>query len=67
METFGEDEIKAVQSEVNEKVKQMGEALNTTYAGKYIFGGTKTDEAPIKITTDPVTGMAQLQINPKFK
>lgn len=61
---FGEDEIKAVQSEVNEKVKQIGEALNTTYGGKYIFGGSKTDEAPIKITEDPVTGMAQLQINP---
>jgi flagellar hook-associated protein 3 FlgL len=64
--SFGEDEIKAVQSEVNEKVKQIGEALNTTYAGKYIFGGTKTDEQPIKITKDPVTGMAQLQINPNL-
>lgn len=49
---YGKDEIKAVSTDVNEKIKQIGEALNTTYAGKYIFGGTITDEPPATINTD---------------
>lgn len=36
--TFSKDEMKAVSSEVNEKIKQIGEAFNTSYGGKYIFG-----------------------------
>ena len=38
--TFSKDEMKAVSSEVNEKIKQIGEAFNTSYGGKYIFGGS---------------------------
>ncbi|SHH89339.1 flagellar hook-associated protein 3 FlgL [Clostridium collagenovorans DSM 3089] len=60
--TFGKDEIKAVQSEVNEKIKQIGEAMNTTYAGKYVFGGSLTDEAPVKIETDK-DGNVSLTVN----
>lgn len=59
--TYGPDEIKATQTEINEKVKQIGEALNTTYAGKFIFGGSITDEQPIKIIEKD--GVAQLVIN----
>lgn len=33
--TFSKDEMKAVSSEVNEKIKQIGEAFNTSYGGKY--------------------------------
>lgn len=44
---FGKNEIAAVRAEVNEKIKQIGESLNTTYAGKYIFGGQLTDDKPI--------------------
>ena len=47
--SYGEDEVKAIRSEINEKVKQIGEALNTTYAGRFIFGGSNTDEAPVEI------------------
>lgn len=60
--TFGPDEIKAVQTEINEKMKQIGEAMNSTYAGKYVFGGSITDEAPIKMETDPDTGLVKLSI-----
>lgn len=60
--TFGPDEIKAVQTEINEKMKQIGEAMNSTYAGEYVFGGSITDEAPIKMETDPDTGMVKLSI-----
>lgn len=50
--TFGKDEIKAVAADVNGKIEQIGEALNTSYGGKYIFGGSITDEPPVKITTN---------------
>lgn len=60
--TYGKDEIKAVQTNVNEKIKQIGEAFNTTYAGKYIFGGSITDEPPVKISTDE-NGNVKLSIN----
>lgn len=59
---YGKDEIKAIQTNVNEKIKQIGEAFNTTYAGKYIFGGSITDEQPVKITTDE-NGNIKLSIN----
>lgn len=60
--TYGKDEIKAVQTNVNEKIKQIGEAFNTTYAGKYIFGGSITDEPPVKVTTDE-SGNIKISIN----
>lgn len=59
--TYGPDEIKATQTEINEKIKQIGEALNTTYAGKFIFGGSITDEQPIEITEE--NGVVKLVIN----
>ena len=59
---YGKDEIKAVSTDVNEKIKQIGEALNATYAGKYIFGGTITDEPPVTIDTDE-NGNVSLVVN----
>ncbi|GAA0680280.1 hypothetical protein [Clostridium cadaveris] len=58
---YGNDEIGAIKSEVNEKIKQIGEALNTTYAGRFIFGGSNTDEAPVEIFQNP-DGMVQLKV-----
>lgn len=60
--SYGKDEINAIKAEVNEKIKQIGEALNTTYAGKYIFGGSNTNEAPVSIIEN-ADGLAQLKIN----
>lgn len=58
--TFGKDEMKAVSSEVNEKIKQIGEAFNTSYCGKYIFGGSITDEPPVKVNVDENDGTVSL-------
>lgn len=60
---YGEDEIKAIRSEINEKVKQIGEALNTTYAGRFIFGGSNTDEAPVEIFEN-ADGIVELKLKP---
>ena len=58
--TFGKDEMKAVSSEVNEKIKQIGEAFNTSYGGKYIFGGSITGEPPVKVNVDENDGTVSL-------
>lgn len=60
--TYGPNEIKSVQTEINEKMKQIGDAMNTTYAGKYVFGGSATDTAPVNIETDKATGLVTLSI-----
>lgn len=60
---YGEDEISAIRSEINEKVKQIGEALNSTYAGRFVFGGSNTDEPPVEIFEHP-DGRVELKINP---
>lgn len=62
--TFGKEEIAAVKTEVNEKIKQIGQAINTTYAGKYIFGGSITDESPVKIDTDKDGNVSLIINNP---
>lgn len=61
---FGKNEIAAVRAEVNEKIKQIGENLNTTYAGKYIFGGELTDSKPINTNIDE-NGIVSLSIENK--
>lgn len=58
--TFGKDEISAVFSNVNEKIKQIGEAFNTSYGGKYIFGGSITDEPPVKVRINETDGSVSL-------
>lgn len=60
--TFGKDEINAVKTQVNEKIKQIGEAMNTTFAGKFIFGGSITDEPPVSVDTNEA-GEVSLTIN----
>lgn len=58
---YGEDEVSAIRSEINEKVKQIGEALNGSYAGRYIFGGSNTDEPPVEIFEHP-DGTVELRV-----
>lgn len=59
---FGKDEINAVKTQVNEKIKQIGEAMNTTFAGKFIFGGSITDEPPVSVNTNEA-GEVSITIN----
>ena len=47
--TYSEEEMKAINAEMNEKIKEVADVLNTTYGGKYMFGGTNVDEPPIKM------------------
>lgn len=60
--TYSQEEIKAINAEMNEKIKEIADVLNTTYGGKYMFGGSNVEEAPIKLTENP-DGTVKLEIN----
>lgn len=51
--TYSQNEMKSLNADINEKIKQLADALNTTYGGKYLFGGTNVDDAPIKMVENP--------------
>lgn len=48
-----ESDISSITKEVTEKVKQIAELFNSTYAGQNIFSGTATDEKAVNIVTNP--------------
>lgn len=62
--TYSDEEMKAIQAEMNEKLKALGETLNTTHGGRYMFGGTSVDEAPVLI--EEKDGVVTLTLNPKI-
>lgn len=60
--TCSQNEVNAVKKDVVEKVKELAESLNGTYAGKFMFSGSKLDEKPINIIENP-DGTVKLEIN----
>ncbi len=61
--TYSKEEMKALNAEMNEKIKEIASTLNTTYGGKYMFGGTNVDEPPVKMIEN-ADGTITLEINP---
>lgn len=53
---YGSDEKKAIKDEINEKVNEVSQILNTSFDGKYIFGGTKGSSKPVGSMEDKDTG-----------
>ena len=49
---YGSDEKKAIKDEINEKINEMSQILNTTFDGKYIFGGTKVNSKPVTVNEE---------------
>ena len=58
--SYGTDERGAILDEVNERVAEMSQVLNTNFDGKYIFGGTKTASKPMNAVEDNITGNKNL-------
>ena len=50
--SYGSDELKAIKDEINEKISEVAQILNTNYDGKYIFGGTKSTSKPVGVEQD---------------
>jgi len=59
--TYGTQEFLAIKEEINERVAEFGQVLNTTFDGKYIFGGKDALVKPIKI--DSTGGSNSIAIN----
>ncbi|MEG0307381.1 MAG: flagellar hook-associated protein FlgL [Clostridium sp.] len=46
---YGSNELTAIKDEINEKVAEFGQILNTSFDGKYIFGGKDGASKPVKV------------------
>lgn len=46
---YGSEQLKSIQDEMNAKVDQLAQILNTNFDGKYVFGGTKVDSKPVTV------------------
>jgi flagellar hook-associated protein 3 FlgL len=56
---YSENERKAINDEINQKVGEVSQILNTSFDGKYIFGGTRGTTKPTATTKDAI-GNTQL-------
>lgn len=67
--SYGSDERKAVKDEINEKMGELTQILNTNFDGKYLFGGTRGTTKPVDtrntivMTKEPVNGAEVTVVN----
>lgn len=48
----------AIKDEINQKIGEIGQILNTNYDGKYIFGGTRVNTKPVDVLNPVSTGVS---------
>lgn len=58
---YGSDESKSINKEINERVSEISQILNSNFDGRYIFGGTKTASKPLNVIEDNSTGNYELR------
>lgn len=58
---YGSSELTAIEEEINERVAEFGQILNTSFDGKYIFGGKDGASKPINV--DNSTGQNSIGIS----
>lgn len=46
---YGSEQLQSIQDEMKVKVDQLAQLLNTSFDGKYVFGGTKVDSKPVTV------------------
>lgn len=63
-DTLDKSSLDGVLKDINGKLEEIGNALNSTYLGNYIFSGSTTTEPPIIINKD-ANGIVNLSVNPK--
>ncbi|GKX65460.1 flagellar hook-associated protein FlgL [Inconstantimicrobium mannanitabidum] len=49
---YGSDERLAIKDELNQRIEEVGQILNTNFDGKYLFGGTKVTSTPVAVKAD---------------
>lgn len=63
--TYGSEERSALKEEMSQIINKMGDVMNTTFGGKYIFGGERSDKKPINNSKDAISGNVTLSYNGK--
>lgn len=63
--TYGPDEKKAIKQEISQVISKFGDVMNTTFDGKYVFGGERIDQKPIGSSIDKNTGNIVLEYGGK--
>ncbi|AKN33911.1 flagellar hook protein [Clostridium carboxidivorans P7] len=53
---YGSDERTKIKDEINQRIGQIAQILNTTFAGEYVFGGTKGASKPVDASMDSSIG-----------
>ena len=51
--TYSQNEMKSLNEDMKEKIKQLADTLNSSHGGKYLFGGSSVDDAPITVIENP--------------
>lgn len=46
---YGSEQMQSIQDEMKVKVNQLAQLLNTSFDGKYVFGGNKVDSSPVTV------------------
>lgn len=59
--TYNDEEIKAIHAEMNEKIKELGECLNSSHGGRHMFSGTAVGEVPMVM--EEKDGVVTLKVN----
>ena len=59
--TYNDEEIKAILAEMNEKIKELGECLNSSHGGRHMFSGTAVNEVPVVM--EEKDGVVTLKVN----
>lgn len=61
--TYKEDEMTSIKNEIDEKINQMGEILNTSFNGEYVFGGTKNTSKPVDVKDGKIIYIDKVEMN----
>ena len=52
---YDSDQRQTIADEINQKVNEISQILNTSFDGRYLFGGTRVNSTPTSVTTDATT------------
>ena len=49
---YGKSELKTIKDEINQKVGEVAQIMNSSFDGKFLFGGTKASSRPLTVEAD---------------
>lgn len=61
---YDSTQLESVKDEINEKVGELSQILNTNFDGKYIFGGTRGNTKPVDVLNPYVAKLSTVTTSP---